>query len=72
MDIVYLIVIVLFLLLVFWGIKDWINVFFVLWHENGVLFTLLTILLLIFFILPSILKDYAPQYYGLSIWLLIL
>jgi hypothetical protein len=72
MEIVYWIFIALLLLFVLWGIKDWINIFNVIWLENGWLFALLTIILVVLFILPSIIKDYAPNYYGLSVWMLIL
>jgi hypothetical protein len=72
MEIVYWIFIALFLLFVLWGIKDWVNMFKIIWHDNGWLFSLLTIILFVLFIIPSIVKDYAPNYYGFSIWILIL
>lgn len=72
MEIVYWIFIALLLLFVLWGIKDWINIFNVIWNENGWLFALLTIILFVLFIVPSLVKDYAPEYYGFSVWILIL
>lgn len=45
---------------------------FTSWDENGKKFTILLTILLALFITPAFVKDYAPQYYGFSIWAVIL
>lgn len=72
MDILYWIVIGLFLLFVLIGLKDGIRAFFHLWYSEGLLFAILSAIFLILFLAPGIVKQYAPGYYGLAVWSLIL
>lgn len=59
-------------LLIIIGIRDWFNLLSWSWYGNGKRFTILFIIFLVLFISPSIVNNFAPDYYGLSIWLLIL
>lgn len=72
MDILYWILIGIFVLALLYGVLNWLGVFMWSWEENGKGFTIKLIILFILFIVPSQVKEYAPEYYGFAIWALIL
>lgn len=57
---------------VLFGLKDWFRFILNSFAEHGVKATFLLIVLSVLVIAPSFVKDYAPKYYGFSIWALIL
>lgn len=63
---------IFFIVIVLVGLKDWFFFFLNSWSENGGKFTLILLVLFFLFVSPAFVKDYAPEYYGLSIWILIL
>lgn len=64
--------IIVFVLIVLFGIRNWIRFVSNSFLSNGVKFTIGLIILSILFVAPAFVKDYAPEYYGYSIWALIL
>lgn len=72
MEIVYWGFIAVVGIAVLFTIKDWIRFVLNSFADNGFKFTLFLIILTILFIAPSFVKMMAPNYYGLSIWVLIL
>jgi hypothetical protein len=54
------------------GIRDWLFYFISSWFDNGAKFTILLIICVALVFTPSIVKSHAPDYYGLSILILIL
>jgi hypothetical protein len=61
-----------FFLLIMFGLKDGIKAFIGIWFSDGFLFAGLVAVFFILFITPSLVKEFAPSYYGLAIWALIL
>ncbi len=59
-------------LAVVYGVLQWLGLFAWSFVENGKSFTIKLLILFILFIIPSQAKDYAPEFYGASIWLLVL
>jgi hypothetical protein len=72
MEILYWIVIIIFLLFVLWGILDWTSFFTELWHDSGVKKTIFAVIGFLLLCTPAVVKEFVPKYYGLSIWALIL
>ncbi|MEK5175074.1 hypothetical protein NST63_17905 [Heyndrickxia sp. FSL W8-0496] len=66
------IILAVFAILVLIGIKDGFNALFTSLYENGLKTTIFLVIFFILYLSPSLVKDYAPKYYGLSIWALIL
>lgn len=63
MDVIQWVLLALFFLLLFIGLKDGIKGFFYLWATDGLKFAILTAILLILFVAPSLTKQFAPQFY---------
>ena len=72
MEIIYWVFILIVAVAVLFSIKDFIRFILISLANDGVKFTLFIIVLAILFIAPSVVKQLAPNYYGLSIWVLIL
>lgn len=71
MEFLYWFLILLFFLMLFIGLKDGLGAFIAIWSSYGFKFAISTAVLFLLFIAPSIVKSYAPEYYGVSIWLLL-
>lgn len=72
MTYLYWAVIGIIVVAILFGIKDFLYLFISSWYENGVKFTILLIIFIALLISPAFIKEYAPGYYGWSIWALIL
>ncbi|WP_141431420.1 hypothetical protein [Bacillus sp. 03113] len=53
---------------VFYGVISFISI----WEEKGFKIALFVGIFVLLLLSPGIVKDYAPQYYGYSIWAVIL
>ncbi|PKR86091.1 hypothetical protein [Heyndrickxia camelliae] len=72
MDILYWILIGLFIIMVLFGLKNWLRFILYSFAEHGLLAGLLLLIFCVLLIAPSLIKEFAPHYYGYSIWALIL
>lgn len=72
MEVLYWVSVVVFLIMLLNGLNGFFHLFRWSRHENGVIFTIKMIFFFILFIVPSQVKEHAPDYYGYAIWALVL
>lgn len=61
----------IFVIALLYGLFQWLGMFLWSWVKNGKTFTFKLIILFILFIIPGITNSYAPELFGISIWILI-